>query len=591
MANPSLAEVLKCFDLPPLTAIQAQAQFSPLLGNATIRFLYHFGEKIEDGKPVWASRPAGACAIAREQHVTTVEKLRLSNPNAESPLQIGFECSDGNGTVLMKRSQAEPETTDGNLRWIVSGKTVLNNKGKPVKQYEPYFSIKASCCAEGDEHEEVGVTPLMYYDAAGRLVRTELPDGTFSRVEFSPWHVKSFDANDTINESNNAWYAQHTAAGASNEDKRAAKLSLPHQNTPALTILDSLGREVITIAHNRVEDASGLRVIDGKDYLDERYLTFTKLDTEGKPLWIRDARGNLVMQYITPIKPTRAVDEPNQTKIEAMPVNCVPCYDIAGNLLFQHSMDAGDRWMLMDTAGKPMLAWDSRDNVFMFMSSYDGLHRPTQLELKNLAHPNWIVVGLTQYGEGTPDDQANNRRGKPYRSFDQSGVVTNKEFDFKGNALRVSRRLANDYDVDTDWRTVLQLPLDQEPGSLLMLETFTQITEYDALNRMTRQYNWHRADKPVAVYELGYNARGLLVSEDLTVGASMTATGQGKTTRAIKGITYDAKGQRQSIRYGSDVTTQYTYDPNTFRLLTLVSTRPNKPTRPNETGLQDLSYT
>ena len=75
---------------------------------------------------------------------------------------------------------------------------MLNNKGKPVKQYEPYFSTKASCCAEGDVHEEVGVTPLMYYDAVGRLVRTEMPDGTFSRVEFSPWHVNTFDANDTV---------------------------------------------------------------------------------------------------------------------------------------------------------------------------------------------------------------------------------------------------------------------------------------------------------------------------------------------------------------------------------------------------------
>jgi YD repeat-containing protein len=29
----------------------------------------------------------------------------------------------------------------------------------------------------------------MYYDAAGRLVHSELPDGAFARVEFSPWHV------------------------------------------------------------------------------------------------------------------------------------------------------------------------------------------------------------------------------------------------------------------------------------------------------------------------------------------------------------------------------------------------------------------
>ena len=619
LANPTVNDLAAIF----AAATPDDSTARRLLGNATMRHLYHFGEKADASGNIigWADRPAGACAIGREQHVTTVEQLRLTDSSAKSPLQIAFECSDGMGTVLMKRSQAEPEIAGGPLRWIVSGKTILNNKGKPVKQYEPYFSVSSACCAEGDQHEEVGVTPLMYYDAVGRLVRTELPGGTFSRIEFSPWHVKSFDANDTVGRfvridlpdgtfrfefspwrvdthdtiKESRWYSDRNPPPPelalprdpfTNElsvtaDQRAAWLAAKHADTPPLTILDSLGREVMAIAHNRVEDANGPYLFGGKHYRDERYVTFTKLDAEGKPLWIRDARNNLVMQYIWPPVPNNQSTDPT--------VGFVPCYDIAGNLLFQHSMDAGDRWMLNDAAGKPMFAWDSRDNLFS--SSYDGLHRPTKLELKNMDHPDWIVVGLTQYGEGTTGDQANNRRGKPYRSFDQSGVVTNQKFDFKGNTLLVSRRLANDYDVDTDWKAVLQLTLDQEPGSLLMAEIFTQITEYDAVNRMTRQYNWHQAGKLVAVYEPNYNERGLLASEDLTVGASMTVTGQGQTTHAIKSIAYNAKGQRLSIRYGNDVTTNYTYDPNTFRLLTLVSTRPNKPTRPNETGLQDLSYT
>ena len=100
---------------------------------------------------------------------------------------------------------------------------------------------------------------------------------------------------------------------------------------------------------------------------DEKYLTFTKLDAEGKPLWIRDARNNLVMQYITPAGAEQSTRRPSQHGF-------VPCYDIAGNLLFQHSMDAGDRWMLNDAAGKPMLAWDSRGHTFR--TDYDELHRP-----------------------------------------------------------------------------------------------------------------------------------------------------------------------------------------------------------------------
>src|SRR5262245_50054796 len=115
------------------------------------------------------------------------------------------------------------------------------------------------------------------------------------------------------------------------EEKRAAQLAADHADTPALTILDSLGREVISVAHNRVKDGTGA-------LKNEKYFTFTKLDAEGKPLWIRDARRNLVMQYITPpVSNNQPID----------PVAAfTPCYDIAGNLLYQHSMDAGDHWML-----------------------------------------------------------------------------------------------------------------------------------------------------------------------------------------------------------------------------------------------------
>ena len=231
LANPQLSQILPLFNVPSLKVDGVRDLFSPMLGNATSRFLYHFGEKIENGKTVWEDRPAGACSIIREQHVAEVAALRDIDPTATSPLQVAFECSDGMGTVLMKRSQAEPQKDGGFLRWIVSGKTVLNNKGKPVKQYEPYFSENASCCAEGDVHEEAGVTPLMYYDAVGRLVRTELPDGTLTRVEFSPWLFKTYDANDTVLESQ--WYADRgspggaTAAEPSDPDARAVPGSRP----------------------------------------------------------------------------------------------------------------------------------------------------------------------------------------------------------------------------------------------------------------------------------------------------------------------------------------------------------------------------
>ncbi|MBK6795287.1 MAG: hypothetical protein IPG76_00380 [Acidobacteria bacterium] len=299
---------LSGFDLalcnPPTTQIQTfctdttfnEPRARGWLNRATTRFVYHFGEARDAAGNVtaWASRPAGACGIQREIHAS-------QTGGSASPLQVALECSDGSGNVLMKKVQAEPETKNGPLRWIVNGLTVLNNKGKPVKQYEPAFSNRFGCELPAAN----GVTPVMYYDAAGRLSRTELPDGSFSHVEFSPWHVTSYDQNDTAYDpagSNHSdWYSRRTDSNHpkfndynSTENRRSADLVKPHSNTPAVTFLDSLGREVISVAHNRVEDPAGPLEFNGKHYHDEKYVTFTKLDAEGKPLWIRDSRRNLV---------------------------------------------------------------------------------------------------------------------------------------------------------------------------------------------------------------------------------------------------------------------------------------------------------
>lgn len=81
---------------------------------------------------------------------------------------------------------------------------------------------------------------------------------------------------------------------------------------------------------------------------DDYHLNHTKLDVEGKPLWVRDARGNLVMQYLHPPKPDSDLSDD-------IPPASVPTYDIAGNLLFQHSMDAG-------TAGRSPMRLDNRSS-------------------------------------------------------------------------------------------------------------------------------------------------------------------------------------------------------------------------------------
>ena len=221
-----------------------------------------------------------------------------------------------------------------------------------------------------------------------------------------------YDANDTVKEPGNAWYARKSAQLATAEDQRAARLAAEHADTPSVTVLDSLGREVVNIAHNRVGPANAL--------IDKKYVTFTRLDAEGKPLWVQDSRGNRVMQYIMPPLPNGV--HPFNDVYNLNPQGFVPCYDIAGNLLFQHSMDAGDRWTLNDAAGKPMFTWNSR--TFVTRMTYDQLHRPTGSFVTGADPDNpgrEIQFEKLVYGEGQDNDKQHNLRGKLYEHFDTAG--------------------------------------------------------------------------------------------------------------------------------------------------------------------------
>ena len=114
----------------------------------------------------------------------------------------------------------------------------------------------------------------------------------------------------------------------------------------------------------------------------------------------------------------------------------------------------------------------------------------------------------------------------------------------------------------------------------------------------------------MAVYEPRYNERGVLVAEDLVLRARKTANGYDEIpsapgvigtqrTRAIQEIRYNAKGQKEFLKLGNGTITRYDYDPTTFRLRQLRTSRPayDPPFPQHRSGLrnarilQQLHYT
>jgi RHS repeat-associated protein len=547
-----------------------------ILRRATTRFVYDlFG--YQRTKTQLKPQPSTAYTLARETHDADPV------PAGGLRMQHNFSYSDGFGREIQRKAQAEPgpvPTRDVNgdvvvgpdgqpvvtpgavaPRWAGTGWTIFNNKGKPVRQYEAFFT---------DTHRfefdvRIGVSPVLLYDPVERVVATLHPDHTWQKSSFDAWRQDTWDTTDTALIADPAldpdvgdffqrlpaavylptWYAQRIGGALGPEQQAAARQAATHAGSPTVAHADPLGRTFLTIAHNKFKYSDQPPAAPPTE---EFYGTRAVLDIKGNRRAVVDAKERVVMQYD---------------------------YDVLGNRIHQASMEAGDQWILNDCSGKALYTWDSFDR--RLQTSYDPSRRPVELALQEGAGAPQ-VVSRTTYGEAQPNPEASNFRTKAVELFDQGGILTTDLFDFKGNPLRVQREIAQVYDATLDWSGVVALTGD----------LFVTRTGYDALNRaveLTTPDN--------SLIRHTYNEANLLNQVDVNL--------LGAWTPFITNIEYSAKGQRTLIDYGNAVTTRYEYDPLTFRLLRLETSRDAaafpgdcpQPPLPGWPGceLQDLRYT
>ena len=211
------------------------SQGASILGSATSRVVYDYGTFLRgDG-------PSSVGHVAR-----TVHGVAGLNARIEHTITYG----DGFGRILQSRILAESEAGQAGIaRWTVSGATIYDNKGKPVRCFEPRFDT--SHRYGPGEH---GVASTLFLDPLGRVVATHNPDETYRKLIYTPWRTETWDANDTVlldprtdpdlahfatsffqaydadfANRNGAppwtWYAEHSAAGAPAPQQRAAALA------------------------------------------------------------------------------------------------------------------------------------------------------------------------------------------------------------------------------------------------------------------------------------------------------------------------------------------------------------------------------
>jgi hypothetical protein len=374
--------------------------------------------------------------VSRETHV--------SDTAEPSNVQISFIYSDGFGHEIQTKAGAEADSA-GRTRWVGTGWTVFNNKGKPVRKYEPFFTNTHNF----EFDNKAGVSSILFYDPPGRVVATLNPNHSWSKTVFDPWKQETWDLNDTvelqpqededvrgffrlldIGEYLPTWLDQRRTGGAGPDELSVAGKTERHGNTPQVVYLNTL-KQKISITEDNGE---------------EKYTTQYVLDITGKVRELRDARNRVVERYD---------------------------YDFTGREIRKASMDSGERWTLYDILNKKIRSWDSRGQRFHY--GYDALGRPTETSVARDAEEK-LVEKLVYGGSAI-----GNRRGRLSEVFDQGGKIE-MDYDFKGNVVRTQRVLALDYKNALDWAREVELQTD-------VFSTVSQIRCFEPRDRanLTRQ--------------------------------------------------------------------------------------------------------
>jgi RHS repeat-associated protein len=541
------------------------------------RLVYDFLAFVQRGQPISVRtirrvHHAGDTAVPLPQRDETMEAV---------------EYSDGFGRLLQTRSQADDVSFGGDSfgdaglpseasvpvgdavgrrrdpgaapRVSVSGWQIFDNKGRVVEKYEPFFSHGWDYSAPSEG--QLGEKARLSYDPRGRVLRTVNPDGSEQRVVFgvpddlgnperlapAPWEAFTYDANDNAGRT-------HPGAAAGYQH---------HWNTPASVTVDALGRGIAGVTRN------------GPDAASDWFVTRSTYDIRGNLLTVTDALGRVALQH---------------------------AYDLTDRPWRVESIDAGVRRTVLDAAGNPLEARDSKGALLL--RGHDVLNRPIRLWARDgagqaLTQRERMVYGdAADSGVERPQAAALNLLDKPFRHYDEAGLLTFDTYDFKGNLRERTRRVIGDAAVMTvfdpppaDWRTPVfrvdwqppaAVTLDSHARGLLAAEPYRTTIAYDALDRVRTMRYPQDVEGERRELRPHYDRAGALERVELD-GATF-----------VDRIAYNAKGQRTLIAYGNGLMTRYAYDPRSFLLVRLRTERFIQPEaltyRPSGVPFQDFAY-
>lgn len=497
----------------------------------------------------------------RQKPIEVVNLIAENYPakDKESNIQIGIVYSDGFSRTIESKAKVE---NDNDHKWLTSGVTIYDNKGNPVKQYEPYYSdsYKYDNDLEAKKH---GNPTITYYDPLDRPCKTVLPAGFLQKHVWTPWQEQIFDANDAILESPYYNYnksltpdPKYAIYADANLDRVGGSNNLDYiiqyfSQTPATNILDNLGRTIITQQTQKLPD-------NVQEYPSGEILsTYSTYDITGNLLSTSDPRLN-------------------QSNIN----NYEMIYSLTGKALKTISVDAGISYNLTNIFGNNVYSRNGRSVITT--TQYDQLHRPSCINVQRTpkdqdleplfkidATTERFIYGDTQGAIDKPKDH--NLYGKLYLHYDQAGQVMLPSYSITGEVLINQRRFLKDYKNGVDWSDITASKVEEllEDKS----KTYVQTISYDGIGKVIEAVD---IDKNITKPK--HNLLGQLKTLEITTNDD------GQTKSYVEDITYNAKGQREQINYDNKTNTTYSYDAKTWAVTCIITK--------NQTGkeLQNLNY-
>jgi len=417
----------------------------------------------------------------------------------------------------------------GDLAWIVSGRTINNERGEPVRRYVPYVSATPDYAPVPD----VAFTAYAY-DAANRIVRTDTPDGFFRSTVYAPWCEIVSDEDDNVLQSATYRRIIIDNGPATSEQRAALQKAAVFADTPTTSQYDARGA---TIQRTQINTAVVDSVVSTFDMITSYWVNMS-----GANLRVADPR------FYNPATP----DVPKA-------FNYVNVLDMAGQVVSSQSADSGLATILSDALGGMIDHWNARG--FRLVTAFDMLHRETSKTVIGGGLDQ--IVQRTDYGT----DPATRSVNRVIRSYGEAGVMEIEGYDLSAEPVRSATRLLQDYKDTVDWADPPSVPL--------LPDRWLQSWLRNAFGEIQIAGNADGSQTQYACY-----LNGWLKSLALLLPAATTPTA------VVNSQTFNATGGRRVVTYANGVTTNFSYDPATYRLTHLLSTRAS-----DGRMLQDVAYT